>query len=430
MVSDLFFSPDLPSCVRFSRWSNMSPPTSQLPPIKAIRSSSIDILQNSVEYIKKLYIPPVRGSFRRNRRTNFANESTESLQLLHWDTFERDYAIRWLTALIRHFGSDDHNDQEEEAEQESRRENLIRSATSLLAICAGTASAGTLSRTFVFEICPARRDEQTCASRASSVVVELTDILLDNSDYRSVGAQTWGGACLMADMIAENPASFGVPDMSSPNSERPLSFRCIELGAGTGLVSLAIGKLLEHRYLPLSGSTGPTGKVEIVATDYYPAVLENLQKNVHNNFANDTPIQIRSQRLDWSIFSASTPISDPPVLQERFDVVYGADIIYESQHAQWVKGCLEKLLKKRSGDIDPAFHLIIPLRRTHIAESNTVELVFRTAMQIELQPPGERDREKLLIKHKEIITCDSENYSTEQVEYVYYKIGWGTYIQS
>jgi len=234
----------------------------------------------------------------------------------------------------------------------------------------------------------------------------------------------------MADMIAENPASFGVPDMSSPSSKRPLSFRCIELGAGTGLVSLAIGKLLEQRHLTLSGSAGPTRKVEIVATDYYPAVLENLQKNVHNNFANDTPIQIRSQRLDWSIFSASTPTSDPPMLQERFDVVYGADIIYESQHAQWVKGCLEKLLKKRSGDIDPAFHLIIPLRRTHIAESNTVELVFRTAMQNQLQPPGERDRDELLIKHKETITCDSENYSAEQVEYIYYKIGWGTYIQS
>ena len=115
----------------------MLPPTSQLPPIKAIRSSSIDILQNSVEYIKKLYIPPVRGSLRQNKRTNFVNESTESLQLLHWDTFERDYAMRWLTALIRHFGSDDHCNQEEEAEQDNRRENLIRSATSLLAICAG-----------------------------------------------------------------------------------------------------------------------------------------------------------------------------------------------------------------------------------------------------------------------------------------------------
>src|SRR5205807_1036858 len=132
-------------------------------------------------------------------------------------------------------------------------------------------------------------------------------------------------------------------------------------------------------------------KVEIVATDYFPAVLKNLQKNMHTNFANDTPIQIRSQWLDWSIFSTSTPISDPPVLQEQFDVVYGTDIIYESQHAQWVKGCLEKLLKKESDDrdVDPAFHLIIPLRRTHVAESNTVELVFRTAMQNQLQPAGD-----------------------------------------
>lgn len=411
----------------------MLPPTSHLPPIKAIGSSSIDTLQNSVEYIRKLYIPSVHGSLRRNKRTNlalsFANESCTELQPLHWDTFERDYAMRWLTALIRHLGSDGHSGLEAGADNE----NLISTTASLLATCAGTASAGTITRTFVFEICP---DEQTCASHAPSVMIELTDIPFDNGDYRSVGARTWGGACLMADMIAENPASFGVPDLSSPSSEQPLSFRCIELGAGTGLVSLAIGKLLEHRssaQLSLSRRTGLTDlptKVEIVATDYYPAVLENLQKNVHTNFANDTPIQICSQRLDWSIFSSSTPMSDPPVLQEQFDVVYGTDIIYESQHAQWVKGCLEKLLKKPSGGtaIDPAFHLTIPLRRTHTTESNTVELVFRTAMQNQLQPAGGRD--ELLIKHKETITCDSENYSTEQVEYVYYKIGWGTYVQS
>ena len=44
-------------------------------------------------------------------------------------------------------------------------------------------------------------------------------------------------------------------------------------------------------------------------------------------------------------------------------MVYGTNIVYESQHAQWVKGCLEKLLKKRSGDIDPMciMHLIIEL---------------------------------------------------------------------
>jgi hypothetical protein len=101
-------------------------------------------------------------------------------------------------------------------------EPLVQSAAALLAICAGAASAGTRTRTYVF----------------GSVRVQLTDVALRNDDFGSVGAQTWGSACVLAEMIAEEPARFGF-ELGGTGEK---AVRVLELGAGTGLVSLTIGK--------------------------------------------------------------------------------------------------------------------------------------------------------------------------------------------
>jgi hypothetical protein len=79
------------------------------------------------------------------------------------------------------------------------KEDLVEEAAAILAMCAGTASAGVITRQFVFD----RAEEAT-------ITVGLTDVPLDNQDYGSVGAQTWGGACIMAEMIVENPLAFGL----------------------------------------------------------------------------------------------------------------------------------------------------------------------------------------------------------------------------
>ena len=101
-------------------------------------------------------------------------------------------------------------------------EKVIEDAASLLATCAGTASGG--GRHGVL---------------SQAIKVELNDVPLDNHDFRNVGGQTWGSACIMADMIAENPPSFGIPPY-----DRTVSFRCLELSAGTGLVSSTVAKVL------------------------------------------------------------------------------------------------------------------------------------------------------------------------------------------
>jgi len=403
----------------------MLPPTSHLPPIKSIKATALGKLQSSIDYLWMIYNPPVRGSLRRSKHTSLPS-SAPDLQLLRTDSFERDYSMKWLTALISQLGSagDEAGRPHHDAHIALLHEKLINSAASLLATCAGTASAGAINRTFVFNT-----SDDRFKGSSRIITVELKDVPLDNHDYRSVGAQTWGSACIMADMIAESPQSFGIPCFLSGSAHGPFSFRCLELGAGTGLVSLTVAKIIEPHLHALKNDSADLAPallpdIEIIPSDYYPTVIGNLERNIQANFMETSPLQIHSQPLDWSVFSVSETTSDPAVLQKRFDVIYGADIVYEARHAEWIKGCLLKLLRKPELNIneDPAFHLIIPLRRTHTAESDTIERVFETRGNGQ----NKRGDRNLIIKHKEIIICESETGSNEDVEYVYYRIGWET----
>ena len=342
---------------------------------------------------------------------------SNQLDALRTDTFERKYAIKWLTALISQLGDNDDDEENNSKNSDSHhqqpsKEDLIQNAASLLAICAGTASAGVIVREFVFE----------CRGDPSDLIkVELVDVPLDNHDYGSVGAQTWGGACILAEMIVDHPTQFGLDHSSHLAST---TFRCLELGAGTGLVSLTVTKMMMQKSLKT-----PNTRLEVVATDYYPSVLANLERNISSNFpesssSSSSGVRILTRALDWSTFSSET--TREPVFETPFDLILGADIIYESQHALWIKSCLTKLLRKPSSTTttatsdttSPTFHLVIPLRRTHTAESNTIEQIF---------PFNENGSStELVINYKEIITCNAENSEEgENVEYAYYKIGWG-----
>ncbi|KAF8186818.1 hypothetical protein BJ912DRAFT_1032129 [Pholiota molesta] len=281
----------------------MLPPTTYLPSIKSIATYPVDTLEDALQYLRLIYSPPVAALL--------------AAEALRNDTFERAYAIKWLSALIAQAA-------------------LVEAAAALLATCAGTAAAGTLIRQFLFPApWPAPGPD------APPITVVLTDAPLDNQDYGSVGAQTWGGACVMAEMIV-----------------LPTTLRCLELGAGTGLVSLAAGKVVERL------ARAESAPVHIVATDYYPAVLANLARN-----------------------------APEPVLERPFDVVYGADIIYEATHATWIKACLATLLRKPTSSSSSS-------------------------------PPT--TRRELVMKHKQIIVCEeAESGREEKRSSTLYRIGWG-----
>ncbi|KDN42542.1 hypothetical protein RSAG8_06685, partial [Rhizoctonia solani AG-8 WAC10335] len=81
-------------------------------------------------------------------------------------------------------------------------------------------------------------------------------------------------------------------------------------GPGTGLLSLLAGKLVERA----GAATGKDNmNYTIIATDYHPAVLENLRANVQGNFPDsntesDTSVDVRP--LDWSLYLTGKPTTD------------------------------------------------------------------------------------------------------------------------
>jgi predicted nicotinamide N-methyase len=409
-------------------------PTTELPPIRKIKSSSIVDLHDAIRYLTLVYNPEIRGSHildRRNcalragsrpvspqsprRRMDNLASSVVDLSAVRNDPYERAYAVRWLTSLVSQAMFLEDNSEETEA--------VVQDAASLLALCAGPASAGARSRTFVFATTVSHDQE------SQDLRVQITDLPLDNQDYSSVGAQTWGGACLLADLIVQSPHTFGLPSPAS--TDKPL--RILELGAGTGLVSLTAGKLTSSR----------TITAEIVTTDFHPAVLENLNKNVAANFPpspSSAHVSISSCFLDWS----KPPGPQTPPFDRAFDVMYGADIIYELDHALWIKNCVEKFLRKPSLDslesvtslfgpaMHPCFHLVIPLRATHTAEARTIEHVFPLAPSVragwDAPSSGVSDVQDytLAITAKEVILCEDVVWSNDrrEVEYVHYTISW------
>ncbi|KAG1841596.1 hypothetical protein C8R48DRAFT_838075 [Suillus tomentosus] len=107
-------------------------------------------------------------------------------------------------------------------------------------------------------------------------------------------------------MVLEDPERFGLDSSSHGPESRRLNV--LELGAGTGLVSLVVMKLLDG--LPSFNHR----EVHVVATDFHPSVLANLRSNVNANVSS-THNQITSTHsitthfLDWSSFT-TTPRPD------------------------------------------------------------------------------------------------------------------------
>ncbi|KAI0373492.1 hypothetical protein BV20DRAFT_1013044 [Pilatotrama ljubarskyi] len=396
-------------------------PSARLPPVRSVHEHRVEYLENLVEYLRTIYNPPVRGIRRVDRQAKGissgpAREDEDGLEMLRSDEFERAYTIRWLTGLVARASLiQDLNAEDGEASGESdgKVDALIREAASLLAVCAGTAAAGNVTRRFTF----------ASPHLNSPVEVQLTDIPMSVDDNAAtVGAHTWGSACLLAEMIVEDPDRFGLSQGVVSRGARVL-----ELGAGTGLVSLAVAKLLSTK--SAQTSTG-SARSAVVATDYHPAVLANLAHNIKTNaFSDEDPlVSISPHALDWSDFAADRTgrsAIEPP-FDLSFDSIFGADIIYEPTHASWIRNCVSALLRRPSqagGSPDvlpfPRFHLLIPLRPTHLMEARTVEEVFPPASSH--SGPGT----DLHILEKENIVCEAGDARPgSEVEYVHYVIGW------
>jgi predicted nicotinamide N-methyase len=354
-------------------------PTRVLPHIKSLDCQSCQSIKQGLDFLRGILLPNVHGTSGEGEGDNVDGINE----------FERKFAIRWLTSLIVKSGewietAENDNDAEE-------RSGLVDDAASLLALCSGPGSRGALTRMMTFERPRGLAD----------ISISLKDGRI-TSEGRApdVGMHTWGSSFVLAERVA----SF--PDGLAPELKERPSLRMLELGAGTGLLSCLFGKILQQE------------NVEgiVISTDFLPSVLDNLRSNVELNFdegakLKQCPVEVHS--LDWESMSASNSQPLPSPFDKPFDLILGADIIYEADHAKWIKTTAEKLLRR-----DSFFHLIIPLRRTHSAESETVEKVFPSVNGPDRYEPS------LAIIESELLTRASGEKGVGDVMYKLFRIGW------
>jgi predicted nicotinamide N-methyase len=176
--------------------------------------------------------------------------------------------------------------------------------------------------------------------------------------------------------MAKHPDNFGLFD----TSRRKEGIRMLELGAGTGLLSILCRKLLDIKAateevngeVTVPSSPGRTRQSSsgglIVATDFLPEVLDNLKLCVDLNFP--TPIGstsagvgstsgIHIAKLDWTTFPAymntrSSSFKNGKVdltnggdtaaeeesgrfMDEPFDLVLASDCVYDETHARMLR---------------------------------------------------------------------------------------------
>ncbi|KAG9222122.1 hypothetical protein CCMSSC00406_0009573 [Pleurotus cornucopiae] len=333
------------------------------------------------------------------------SESDDDIDLIRSDVLERTFAIKWITGFISRSDvwlaaiyADADQDDEIEA-----RSQLIDIASQILSAFSSVEpeddEAASIIRTFSFSV---------GVEESKMLDVQLNDAALLSEDHTSVGLQSWGSAIILAERICKAPDLFGF----NTSSERKL--RVLELGAGTGLLSIVAAKL------------SPSSTV--VATDYHPDVLFNLCLNVDSNFPR-APLHdgVSVHKLDWESPSFEAPFDQP------FDVILAADVVYNPLHAQWIHDCVERLLMKpgsddnhggRSGDGGVGvFWLIIPLRSIgrHEGLYETVDSVFGDAKR---QRGSETGWKLAILERQELQRHAGGVGRVDEAGYRLFKIGW------
>ncbi|THH13500.1 hypothetical protein EW146_g6725 [Bondarzewia mesenterica] len=319
------------------------------------------------------------------------------IDVLRSDTFERNFTVKWLTGFTARA---DIWLSSSPASEEHERTRIIDVAAALLSSFVTSEPEQALTRTFSFPLYGSN----------TPVEVELNDAPLLSGDHTSVGLQSWASSVLLAERMCANPDTFGLGPKSSRTSDH---MRILELGAGTGLLSISAAKILQRQ-----GSCQDQ-TITIVATDFHPDVLANLQCNLEINFPS-SPRVIDVRRLDWEHPSFVAP------LDRHFDLVYAADVVYHPSHATWIKTCVERLLEKPSesdGVKTGMFWLIVALRASgrHEGVADTVKEVFPNARDV---GDGGAAGWELAVLAEEMIERQGGIGRADEGGYKLFKIGW------
>jgi predicted nicotinamide N-methyase len=379
-----------------------APPSGSLPPVRSLVSATEEQINSALRDLKTLYCPlrlPTALPKAKTRRKQIPEVSTpvpadsgyasqdeedgddtaveEIVEAIRADPFERNFATRWLTSLLSRSAEMDLSE-----EAQSR---ITDDAAFILASFSDSNAEEeeALTRKFSF-----------ATTSGETVEVTLNDAPLSGTDHTDVGLQSWGASIVLSDLMCSNPERYGLKEL-------PGQPTIIELGAGTGLVSLTLAKLL-----PNVG----VDSASITATDYHPTVLENLQANITTNFPRDnrTEMPLSAAALDWS-----TP---PPELHCTAQFLVASDVVYAPQHASWLRDCAAHLMT--SGG---TFWLMVTVRQNGKFEGipETVESAFVP----EHCPRDDRGRVFTILEKETIEKRRGIGRGDEQ-GYNLYRIGW------
>ena len=375
-------------------------PSSSLPPVRSLLAAPEERIHSALRNLHAIYCPlrlPTVIAQQQPKSTltvpqpvdsGYASEDEgddqhdpdgqDTLEALRADVFEREFVVRWLTTLIARvdempFSSDE------------IRERVMDDAGALLASFSDSEDPGVseaIMREFAFPM---------SSAPPKNIHVLLNDAPLSGTDHTDVGLQSWGASIILSGLMCASPARFGLVDM-------PLGTTIVELGAGTGLVSLTLAALQPH-----VSAAAPT----IIATDYHPAVLENLSANITANFASSATPPIRTELLDWAV---------PRVPETLADILIAADAVYAPEHAALLRGCAARLLAS-----DGVFWLIVTVRNHGKFEgiAETVEAAFSDG-----RCPMGGNGTRLKILGKEWLDKQKGVGRGDETGYNLYRIGW------
>ena len=175
----------------------------------------------------------------------------------------------------------------------------------------------------------------------------------------SIGGKLWDASLLMSAWLLENPSLLQPAGCRTP--------RVLEIGAGLGLVGLAVARALPDARITMS--------------DYDPAVLRNLGESIRLNFAGAAPAAPAAALVDFRDFCEAdvaalphlppaSPLCRYEGLLGSFDVVIGSDIVYDHSHAR-IAALLRAMLRPAangSADSHPCALFVLPDGRPRQAD--------------------------------------------------------------